>query len=127
MERKKLLEIFGGVLWVTNYDIESVPFYQKEDPDLKGTALNADLLFGIGEVVGAGERCSSQQELLDSLVLHENSIADYEWYIQMKEKYPLKTAGFGMGIERYFLWLLKGNDIRDIQLLPRENGVNILP
>ena len=47
--------------------------------------------------------------------------------IKMKDIYPLKTSGFGMGIERFILWLTKQDDIRDCQILPRFNGVNIIP
>ncbi len=39
----------------------------------------------------------------------------------------MKTSGFGMGIERFILWLLNHNDIRDCQILPRFNGINVLP
>lgn len=52
---------------------------------------------------------------------------EYEWYCTMKEKYPMKTSGFGLGIERFILWLFKHDDIRDCQILPRFNGVNIVP
>ena len=43
-----------------------------------------------------------------------------------KNEYPLKTSGYGMGIERYILWLTKKDDIRDCQLLPRFNGEEIV-
>ena len=45
----------------------------------------------------------------------------------MKKNYPLQTSGFGMGIERYLMWLLKCDDIRNMQLFLRINGEVINP
>ena len=58
--------------------------------------------------------------------MHNVNENEYGWYIKMKDKYPLKTSGYGMGIERYILWLTKKDDIRDCQLLPRFNGEEIV-
>ena len=124
---QELIKIYGGIVWITNYDILAVPFYQKFDNDLIGTTKNADLLFGIGETVGCGERHQNDVDLLKSMKLHEVDKEEYEWYIKLKEKYPLQTAGFGMGIERYLMWVLKASDIRNMQICLRFNGKNILP
>ena len=123
---KKILEIMSGVVWITKYDYISVPFYQKFNNN-KTKALNADLLFGIGEVVGAGERHDNIKDLEESLKIHNVSKDDYDWYCNMKKEYPMQTSGFGMGIERFILWILKHDDIRDCQILSRFNGKNMIP
>lgn len=120
---KTLMDHFGGYVWLTNFDHLSVPFYQKFSDKSKTTAKNADLLMGIGETVGSGERHLTGQDVVEALKLHKVNKKSYEWYIDMKEQTKLQTAGFGMGTERFFLWLLKHDDIRDMQLLPRFNGV----
>lgn len=124
---QELIKIYGGIVWITNYDVLAVPFYQEFDSEIAGTTKNADLLFGIGETVGCGERHQNNIDLLKSLELHEVDSDEYEWYIKLKEKYPLQTAGFGMGIERYLMWVLKASDIRNMQICLRFNGKNILP
>lgn len=124
---QELIKIYGGIVWITNYDILAVPFYQQFDTEIAGTTKNADLLFGIGETVGCGERHQNNIDLLKSLKLHEVDSDEYKWYIKLKEKYPLQTAGFGMGIERYLMWVLKASDIRNMQICLRFNGKNILP
>jgi aspartyl/asparaginyl-tRNA synthetase len=121
---KKLLELNDGIVWVTHYDVLSTPFYQKAEGN---SSLNADLLFGIGEVIGCGERHESYNTLLESLKIHEVDEKDYKWYIQMKKKYPLQTSGFGMGIERYLMWLLKCDDIWNMQVFLRINGESVYP
>lgn len=123
---KVLVEKFG-VIWVTNYDELAVPFYQKVDKKLIGTARNADLLMGIGETVGCGERHANDLELINALKKHCVDTKEYEWYIDMKRKFPMQTSGFGMGVERFLMWLLKAEDIRNMQICLRFNGENILP
>ena len=65
--------------------------------------------------------------MLNALNEHQVDPISYDWYLKMKERYPLKTSGFGMGTERFMLWLLKQDDIRDFQLLPRFNGEVFIP
>ncbi len=113
-------------VWVTNYDDLAVPFYQKLSNDNK-TVKNGDLLMGIGETVGCGERYFDCEELLEAFKRHEVDPEDYKWYFEMKKQFSMQTSGFGMGIERYLMWLLKETDIRDFQVCPRFNGVNIIP
>ena len=123
---KKIMEMCGGIIWITNYDILAVPFYQKIDDKIKGTTKNADLLMGIGETVGCGERHENLEELLESLRIHEVSKSDYLWYMNMKKTFPMKTSGFGLGIERYLMWVLKCDDIRNMQICLRFNGEEIV-
>lgn len=124
---QKLLEGSGGFLWLTHMDHLSVPFYQAfADPE-NTKARNADLLFGIGEVVGSGERHATAESLIEALKLHGVPPQDYDWYVELRERYPLQTSGFGMGVERFLLWVLRHDDIRDIPLLLRFNGQDIRP
>lgn len=124
---KEIMQYYDGLVWITNYDILAVPFYQMFDKNIKGTTKNADLLMGIGETVGCGERHSNYNEIKESLKIHEVDDKEYEWYINMKKEKPLITSGFGMGTERFFMWVLKDNDIRNYQICLRFNGENILP
>lgn len=122
---RRLTEMYGDFVWITHWDALAVPFYQRQDD--RGRALNADLLFGPGEVVGAGERHVGGGEVVDALRQHAVPAEDYDWYVRMKAQAPLRTAGFGMGVERFLMWLLGLRDIRDLELLPRVNGRTILP
>lgn len=124
---QEIMKLYDGVVWITNYDILAVPFYQKYDTKIKGTTKNADLLMGIGETVGCGERHSNYEEIIDSLKFHEVPIDEYKWYVNLKKEKPLNTAGFGIGTERFLMWVLKCDDIRNMQICPRFNGQNIIP
>lgn len=122
-----LMDKLGEFVWVTHWDHLSVPFYQAFGDDQQRTALNADLLFGPGEVVGSGERHVTSAQVRAALALHEVSEDPYRWYLEIRDEQPVQTSGFGLGIERYLMWLLDHDDIRDMQLLPRRNGHNIVP
>lgn len=122
---QELLKKYPDAVWIMNYDELAVPFYQKRTGD--GKAKNADLLMGIGETIGCGERHFSRNELLDALCYHEVNSEEYAWYIKLKEKCPLQTSGFGMGVERFLMWVLNATDIRNMQICLRFNGMSILP
>lgn len=122
---KRLIEIHEGPVWLTHFPRLSVPFYQANWED--EYSLTADLLMGIGETLGAGERNTYAADVIENLKDRNVNRDEYEWYIRMRELSPLRTSGFGMGVERFILWLINHDDIRDCQLLPRIHGQNILP
>ncbi|QTL40383.1 asparaginase [Xenorhabdus budapestensis] len=123
---RKLIELFDGPVWLTHFPSLSVPFYQANSNEA-GYSLTADLLMGIGETLGAGERNTYAEDVITNLKDRNVSQDEYDWYIRMRELMPLRTSGFGMGIERFILWLINHDDIRDCQLLPRVHGEDILP
>ena len=116
---RRLMEIVNEFVWLTHLDHLSVPFYQAFDGDRTGTARCADLFFGMGEVVGSGERHRTGDEVRRALELHTVPERDYDWYVRMKERFPRRTAGFGMGVERYLMWVVGHDDIRDIPMISR--------
>lgn len=122
---KELIKLFNGAVWLDEMPAVLVPFYQS-DVDEKYSS-QTDLLLGIGETVGAGERHLNKENVLGGLNRRDVNPIDYEWYVRMKEETPIQTSGFGLGVERYLLWLLNHSDIRDMQMIPRFNGVKITP
>lgn len=111
---RRLIEQHGGVVWLTKQDHMAVPFYQRFVPGDDRLALASDLLFGLGEVAGSGERHREAADVKRALTQHEVDSKLYEWYMEMCENKPLLTSGFGLGSERYIAWLLNHDDIRDL-------------
>lgn len=124
---QRLMAEVGPFVWVTHFDHLSVPFYQAYADETQRTSLNADLLFGLGETVGSGERHVTGDQARKALAHHEVPEADYEWYVRMKDERPMHTSGFGLGVERWLMWVLDHDDIRELQILPRLNGVALVP
>lgn len=124
---KYLIDHFHSPVWVTHWDHLAVPFYQGYADDSHHYALNADLLMGLGEVVGAGER--HPHGGLVRRALHHHRVLNasgYDWYCEMKDSFPMQTSGFGLGIERFLLWVLRHGDIRDLQIVPRLRGTPLV-
>ncbi|XP_039972890.1 uncharacterized protein LOC120783755 [Xiphias gladius] len=123
-----LIEKYGGAVWLTEMDHLGVPFYQAY---VEGTgqckAKAADLLLGLGETVGLGERHSTPEMVQEALRHHAVPEQSYKWYINMRQVKPLLTSGWGMGTERYLCWLLQHDDIRDIHIIPRMKGMKYMP
>lgn len=121
--------------WITHYDRDRVPFYQKPDPNNSNKALNADLIFPPlidnsfgGEIVGCGQRQDSAKECQESLQRQKLSSDPYSWYILLRSMQKYRTtSGFGMGIERYMAWILCHNDIKDVIPYPRLKNVVTYP
>ena len=85
------------------------------------------VFLGIGETLGLGERHVTKDEVERALHHHTTPAETYEWYIAMRENMPLLTSGWGMGTERYFLWLLQHDDVRDLHIFPRLKNMPCFP
>jgi len=122
-------------LWITNYDRDRVPFYQKPDPNQPDKVINADLLFPAltdvsfgGEVLGCGQRQDRPDEIIESLSRQNLSIEPYEWYINLRRQPGYQTtSGFGLGIERFLAWALCRSSIRDVIIYPRLKNIVTYP
>ncbi|XP_028979124.2 uncharacterized protein LOC105029660 [Esox lucius] len=123
-----LIEKHGGAVWLTEMDHLGVPFYQAY-VEGSGTrkAKASDLLLGLGETLGLGERHSSPEGVQKALMHHAVPEESYRWYVNMRQAIPLLTSGWGMGTERYLCWLLQHNDVRDIHIIPRMKAKKYLP
>lgn len=122
-------------IWITRFDRDRVPFYQKPDPQDSSKVLNADLLFPPlfegsfgGEILGAGQRQDTADEMYESLSRQGLKTTPYEWYIDLRNNPDYSvTAGFGLGIERYIAWILGYDSIQDVILYPRLKNVLTTP
>jgi len=119
-DEQTLLNIVGRPTWITHMPAFAVPFYQATQDG--STSLTADLLAGAGEILGAGERAHTADEVLSHMEAQAVRTDDYHWYIRMKRLSPLRTSGFGMGVERFLTWLLRHPDVRNCTLLLRDDS-----
>ncbi|MBO7066749.1 MAG: asparaginase [Alphaproteobacteria bacterium] len=121
-----LIDKYGDFTWITHMPYKSVPFYQAREV---GTdfSMTGDLLAGIGETLGCGQRVLTTQDAITSLDDHNVDKAGYQWYLDMRDIQLVQTSGFGMGLERFILWLFKHNDIRDCTLLLRNHTRVVFP
>lgn len=121
--------------WIRNFDRDMVAFYQKPNLTNSESVINSDLIFPpiteqgfSGEIVGAGQRQDTPEEMYESLRRQGVSSESYEWYIDLRRQSSYRiTSGFGLGIERFIAWMLGYENIRDVILYPRIKNIKTIP
>jgi len=120
-EEKALTKHFDVPFFVTHYPKGIKAFYHKPDPKDERVTLSVDLLApeGYGEIIGAGERIEDLNTLLKRIEEEKLKKEDYEWYLDLRRYGSVKHSGFGLGVERFIMWVLKLKHIRDAVPFPR--------
>ncbi|MBP7731041.1 MAG: asparagine--tRNA ligase [Bacteroidales bacterium] len=104
---------------ITDYPKDIKAFYMKQNNDGK-TVKAMDVLFpGIGEVIGGSER----EENYDKLLLRMRELGlkekDFWWYLETRKFGSAPHSGFGLGFERFILFMTGMSNIRDVIPFPR--------
>ncbi len=120
-EEKILASKFDIPFFVMFYPKGIKAFYHKLHPEDKSVTLSVDLLApeGIGEIIGSGQRCDSYEELIERIKEENLDPKSYEWYLDLRKYGSVVHSGFGLGLERFLMWILKLDHIRDAIAFPR--------
>ena len=62
------------------------------------------------------ERITVLQDRVKECGLKEE---DYWWYLNLRKFGSVKHSGFGLGFERFLMYVTGVNNIRDVQIFPR--------
>jgi asparaginyl-tRNA synthetase len=122
---KALLEEFNQPIFITNYPKECKAFYMKENPKDQRTYYCNDLLVpNGGEIIGASERETDVNKLIERLKAQgikdpDSPESGYKWYLDLRRYGSVPHSGFGLGVERFLLWVTGLEHIRDMQPFPR--------
>lgn len=126
-EERALTQDFDVPIFLIYYPREIKAFYMY---DMNGTVKNFDLLAPIyGEIIGGSEREWRYEVLskkikewkLDSLKVKIGNevINAYEWYEDLRKYGSIPHSGYGLGLERFTMWICKLEHIRDTLAFPR--------
>lgn len=115
-----LCEVINKVpTFVINYPKEIKSFYMKENEDGKTVAAVDLLVPEIGELVGGSERECDYETIIKRCLEQKIDIKTLEWYNNLRKFGYYKSAGFGLGFERYLMYITGANNIRDVLPYPR--------
>ncbi len=111
--------VFKKPVFVYNYPKEIKAFYMRLNDDNKTVKATDLLVPGIGELCGASEREERYDVLLNRI--HELGLKeeDYWWYLNLRKFGSVKHSGFGMGFDRFMMYVTGVKNIRDVLPFPR--------
>jgi asparaginyl-tRNA synthetase len=121
-ERYLTEEIVKGPLFLINYPKEIKSFYMRENDDGKTVAACDLLVPGVGELVGGSQREERYDILKKKMEASNLPMDKYQWYLDLRRYGGCKHAGFGIGFDRFVMYLSGMDNIRDCEPFPRTYG-----
>ena len=121
-ERYLTEEVVGGPLFVTDYPKEIKAFYMRQNDDGRTVAAMDLLVPRVGELIGGSQR-EERLDLLDAR-MREVGIDPQAlwWYRDLRRWGSCPHAGFGLGFERFLMYVTGMENIRDVIPFPRTPG-----
>lgn len=112
-------KVIKGPVFLINYPEEIKSFYMKRNADGKTVAACDLLVPGIGELVGGSQREENYDILKEKMEKSHLNMDDYGWYLDLRRYGGCKHAGFGIGFERFVMYISGMSNIRDVEPFPR--------
>jgi len=114
--------IVQGPLFVTDYPAELKAFYMRLNDDGRTVAAMDLLVPRVGEIIGGSQR----EERLEVLERRMRSCGiapeGLDWYLDTRRWGSCPHAGFGLGFERFLMYVTGMENIRDVIPFPRAPG-----
>ncbi len=118
-ERYLVEKHFGKPVILTDYPRDIKAFYMKQNDDNK-TVRAMDILFPkIGEIIGGSQREEDYDKLHQRIVEMNIPEKDMWWYLETRKYGTAPHSGFGLGFERWILFVTGMSNIRDVIPFPR--------
>ncbi|MCL2434027.1 MAG: asparagine--tRNA ligase, partial [Clostridia bacterium] len=112
----------GRPVFVTDYPRDIKAFYMRQNDDGKTVAAMDLLAPGVGEIIGGSQR----EDRLDILLARMQEMGmnpeEYSWYLDLRRWGSVPHAGFGLGLERFLMYITGVQNIRDVLPFPRVPG-----
>jgi asparaginyl-tRNA synthetase len=119
-----LTRLFDNPIMVYDWPHEVKAFYMKRNPEDPRFARGVDVLApeGYGEIVGGGERETSEEWLVEKIQEHKLPLEVFQWYLDLRRYGSVPHSGFGLGLERLVAWICKLDHVRETIPFPRFYG-----
>ena len=112
-------QVYKKPVFVTDYPKEIKSFYMKQNADGRTVAATDLLVPGIGEIIGGSEREADPDKLLAAMQARGMDLAAYEQYLDLRKFGTAPHGGFGLGFDRFVMYVTGMENIRDVVLFPR--------
>lgn len=115
------LETYGTeLLFVTDWKTSKRPFYSFPKPSQPELTNTFDLLCAGTEITSGGQRRHTYESMLEGIQLKRMVPENFEDYLSIFKFGMPAHGGFGMGLERLTMTLLKLKNIREASLFPSD-------
>ena len=121
-ERYLAEEHFNRPVFVSDYPKNIKAFYMRANEDGKTVAAMDLMVPGVGEMIGGSQREERYEQLLKRVREMGLAEEEYAWYLDLRRFGTAKHAGFGLGFERFVMYLTGITNIRDVLPFPRTVG-----
>lgn len=121
-ERYLTEEVVKGPVFLINYPKEIKAFYMRENDDGKTVAACDLLVPGEGEIVGGSQR-EERYDILEEKMKKQGNKEGLEWYLELRKFGGCKHAGFGLGFDRFLMYITGIGNIRDSEPYPRTSNL----
>lgn len=118
-ERYICEKVVNGPVFITDYPKDIKAFYMRQNDDGKTVAACDLLVPHVGELVGGSqreERLDLLEKRMEELGIEKSTL---DWYLDLRRYGGCKHAGFGIGFERFVMYLTGMENIRDVLPYPR--------
>jgi asparaginyl-tRNA synthetase len=125
-ERYLVEKHFKKPVIVYDYPRNIKAFYMKQnegEEEGRETVRAMDILVpGIGEIIGGSQREDDLERLMARMTEVGIPHEEMEWYLDIRRFGSAPHSGFGLGFERFILFITGMANIRDVIPFPRTPG-----
>lgn len=118
-ERYICEKVVNGPVFLTDYPKDIKAFYMRLNDDGKTVAACDLLVPGVGELVGGSQREERYDVLKKRMEEMDMELESLQWYMDLRRYGGCKHAGFGLGFDRFLMYLTGVQNIRDTEPFPR--------
>lgn len=114
-------EKFGtDCIFITDWLTSKRPFYSYVKENNSELTNTFDLLCGGTEITSGGQRCHTEESLIQGLLRKEMNPENFTDYLSIFKYGMPPHGGFGLGLERLTMTILKLQNIRETSLFPSD-------
>jgi len=121
-ERYLTEQVFNGPVFVTDYPKQIKAFYMRLNDDEKTVAAMDLLVPRVGEIIGGSQREERLEVLQQRMAAQGIPEGSLDWYLDIRRWGSCPHAGFGLGFERFLMYVTGMENIRDVIPFPRTPG-----
>lgn len=113
-ERYICEKVVDGPVFLTDYPKDIKAFYMRLNDDNQTVAACDLLVPGVGELIGGSQREERLEVLRSRMAEFHVEEESMQWYLDLRRYGGVKHAGFGLGFERFLMYITGINNIRDV-------------